>query len=109
MHQLRAWYAVFPASQIHVLCSEDLMSKPVDELNSVVSFLDLHSYDFSDAVANGLYNTRTHPGFEQLTPWSELSPVENDMHPSTQEAISAFFSPYNEQLFDLTGVRCDWS
>ena len=107
-HQLRSWYAAFPASQIHVLCSEDLMSTPVNELNAITAFLGMHSYDFSDTVAGGLYNTRSHPGFDEITPWSELSPAVSDMLPTTRDAMSAFFSPYNEQLFELTGVRCDW-
>lgn len=125
-HFLNWWYERFTAEDILVVCTEDLHFRPNETLSYVASFLGLPAFDFSDVVAEGMYNVGFHTGYDTVTSWEDIgeeeakeededisgaaSNVGYEVHLSDElrSELVDFFRQYNEALFELSGKRCPW-
>lgn len=105
------WYDVFPADQIHIVCTEDLSppEKAAQTMADVAAHVGLDpEFDFLPTVSKGRYNVEGREGYDTITSWDTQSKSQHEMHPKTREYLTNFFRQYTEQLFGLMGRRCPW-
>jgi hypothetical protein len=92
LEQLRRWLAHFPRSQLLVLQSEALFRDPAGIMARVHGFLGLrdHRLDrYEDTYQQGKY--------------------QRAMPDELKAKLSAYFAPYNRELFQFLGEEFDWS
>jgi hypothetical protein len=87
--QLRAWFAVFPKSDILIIKSEDLFENTEAMFENVVRFLGLPDWH--------------PPGFK-----ASDRGEDKDMDPNTRKQLSDFFRPHNEELEKFLGRDMGW-
>jgi hypothetical protein len=91
VEQLRRWLQYFPPSQLLVLQSERLFRDPAATTATVHDFL-------------GLPN---HP-LELKKPF-RASSYDRTLSPELRTRLTAYFEPYNRELYHLLGEEFDWS
>jgi hypothetical protein len=115
---LEWWYAAFPQSQMHFVCTEEMSDMSGGPMNEVGEFLGLPKYNFSSIVMKGAYNVGGHKGYDNEVSWSTIEEESTSQGDESKKDIplsdefrrelADFVRPYNERLFALTGRRCDW-
>lgn len=111
---LEWWYAAHAASDILLVCSEDLgdPSTAAPAMDRVAAFLGLDAFDFGPVVAKGKYNAgAVHRGYGHVTSWDDAdkrSVERPPMDAGARAAIDAFARPFSERLFALADHRCAW-
>ncbi len=88
--QLKPWFKAFNRNDILVVSSEELFTKTQKTLDDIFSFLNLKSEKIMniDKKNVGVY--------------------DNAMPQHIRKKLLAYFSKYNEDLFDLIDARFDW-
>lgn len=87
--QLPRWMEYFPREQILILSSENLSSDPAQAFSSTLDLLGLNQWrpkNF-DIFKRGGYET---------------------MPANTRAKLVDYFRPFNQQLYDLLGMKFDW-
>ena len=69
---LEWWYITYPAEDIYLVCNEDMRDDAVNMLSDLSGWLGLPDFDFTDVVAEGMYNVGGHRGYDEATPWDEV-------------------------------------
>lgn len=87
--QLLRWERFFPQEQMLILKSEDMFVNPVGVVSQVVDFLRLPSWLLSDAA---VYNSEPY----------------RPMKTPTRERLLAYFSPFNQRLYEHVGRDFGW-
>jgi hypothetical protein len=87
--QLERWYALFDASQFHVLTLEELSARPGETLDRVHDFLGLPAYRPDD-----------------LKPLHTAS--YSSLSPDTRAQLREYFRPHNARLYELVGRDLGW-
>ena len=87
--QLPRWLERFPREQILILPSEDLTTSPYAAFEKTLKFLGL------DAWQPEQFSVFKQGRYEKM-------PV------STRAKLVEYFRPYNQQLYDLLGMKFDW-
>lgn len=113
--QVDWWYALHPAQNNYLVCTEDLRERANETMFNVSRFLGLPDYDFTDVVGKGMYNVAGHKGYDKATSWEkveeehpEVKPEDIPLSDGLREELMAFVKPLNERLFELAGKRCPW-
>lgn len=105
------WYDIFPADQIHIVCTEELAPPEVaaQTMAGVAAHIGLEPFDFLPTVSKGRYNVEGHEGYETITSWDVTATTKHEMDPKTREYLTGYFREYSEELFGLMqGRRCPW-
>lgn len=113
---LEHWYKVFPAGQIKVLCTESLsvtasgVGAAASEMSAVARFIGLSTpFDFTATLAKGKFNAANNKGYSKVTSWADVdTAAQPEMPLALHHTIQHFYEPYNERLFELAGIRCEW-
>ena len=133
---LEWWYIAYPAEDIYLVCNEEMRDNTAGMLNHLTSWLGLPEFDFSEVVAQGMFNVGGNRGYDLATPWEEVeqeaaagenAEIEDEMKQKLDEhdlleereenipisdelrqELLDFVRPFNERLFQLTGQRCSW-
>jgi len=111
---LEWWYATFPKDNIHIICSEDLRTKPNPVMNNLTAWLGLPKYNYSNVVSEGMYNVYGKQGYDSVTKWKDVdesSVYDDESVPLGEELkgeVLGFFEGFNRRMFELTGVHCHW-
>lgn len=87
--QVQKLSRLFPKENILILKSEDLYTEPANIMSATFTFLGLH-------FKPGKYEV-----FKQGT-------YKGGMEPKTRQKLVETFRPYNQQLYDLLGMKFDW-
>jgi len=90
VNQVQKLYCLFPEENILILKSEDLYSQPANVMNATFAFLDLPLKEL------GKYEV-----FKQGT-------YRGGMESKTRQKLVDYFHSYNQQLYDLLGMKFDW-
>jgi hypothetical protein len=89
VEQIQKLYRLFPRENILILKSENLYTEPANIMDAAFTFLDL-------PFKPGKYEV-----FKQGT-------YKGGMEPKIRQELVDYFRPYNQQLYDLLGLRFDW-
>lgn len=84
--QLERWLAHYPASQVLIVESSVLNRDFNHTLSRIQNFLGLETYDLPQPKRSNVGSY-------------------DKMQPATRAALEAYFAPFNEQLFQITGER----
>ena len=99
--QLWRWLQLFPLEQIKVIESRKLLHHRGEVMRDVAEFLELEPHKFSDTEMEhtwgGGANRHNTPG--------DYQPIDA----TVRARLTAFFKPYNSELFSLIGEEYDWS
>lgn len=114
---LEWWYAMFPASDIYFVCTEEMRDLSGNPMSELAGFLGLPEYNFSGIVSGGAYNVGGHRGYNKEMKWDSVKETRVEVNTTRQEALPEafreellnFIRPFNERLFQLTGRRCNWT
>ena len=87
--QLKTLFRLFPRENILILKSEDLYAEPAKVMETSFSFLGL-------PFQMGQYEV-----FKQGT-------YKGGMDSATRQKLVDYFRPFNQQLYDLLGMKFDW-
>lgn len=87
--QLQTLFRLFPKENILILKSEDLYADPAQVMKTSFSFLGL-------PFQMGQYEV-----FKQGT-------YKSGMDSATRQKLVEYFRPFNQQLYDLLGMKFDW-
>lgn len=87
--QVQKLYRLFPRENILILKSEDLYSEPANIMNAAFTFLGLP------------FKIGNYEVFKQGT-------YKGGMEAKTRDGLVDYFRPYNQQLYDLLGMKFDW-
>ncbi len=89
VEQIPRWLERFPLERIHFIGSEDLSRDPTATFQRTLDFLGLESRmpDQFSIFKQGSYE---------------------QMAPATRRQLVDYFRPYNQQLYDLLGMKFDW-
>ncbi|MEJ2627881.1 MAG: sulfotransferase domain-containing protein [bacterium] len=90
VEQLKRWWRYFPREQLLILKSEDFFDDSSGVLRKVLAFLGLPDTGWEVKV-----KTRCQAGRYPK------------MNPSTKKYLLEYFEPYNQELYELTGIRFD--
>lgn len=109
---LRRWLDYFSLGQIHFVNGERLVTDPAGQLAKVESFLGLRPI----IKPNNFYYNET-KGFPCLRKSEEsiqcLGKTKGRIHPTISEDVverlRAFFRPFNERFYRMTGTDFGWS
>ncbi|CAD5124984.1 DgyrCDS13227 [Dimorphilus gyrociliatus] len=109
---LRRWLDYFSLAQIHFVNGERLVTDPAGQLAKVESFLGLRPII---KPSNFYYNETK--GFPCLRKSGEsiqcLGKTKGRIHPTISEEVverlRAFFRPFNERFYRMTGRNFGWS
>lgn len=112
---LEWWYAALPQEDLLFVCTEELSDPEV--LRQLALDMGLPSHNFSTVVAEGVFNAGGHKGYDEATPWDQLSQEDSSraskktipLSPELRRQVLDFVRPFNERLFQLVGKRCDWT
>jgi hypothetical protein len=88
--QLLRWSEYFEDEQMLVLKSEDFFERPSQNLERILTFLDLPSWEPE------VYEVRKQGRYEQ------------GMDPETRRHLEEFFEPHNRRLYEHLGVDFGW-
>jgi hypothetical protein len=88
--QLLRWSGFFEDEQMLVLKSEDFFERPSQNLERILAFLDLPSWEPE------VYEVRKQGRYEQ------------GMDPETRRHLEEFFEPHNRRLYEHLGVDFGW-
>lgn len=88
--QLKQWFELFPRESMLILSSEELYTSPATAYQKAIAFLGLP-----------LKEPEKYKVFKQGT-------YKGGMKPEIREELVDYFRPYNQQLFDLLGMKFDW-
>jgi hypothetical protein len=92
LRKLKPFYDLFDASNILIVKSEDLFSKPQQILDQVVKFLGVREVEFRD-----------------LRPMNAGSYARlADSDPALNKKLYAHFAPHNKALYDFIGLDFNW-
>lgn len=111
---LEWWYATHAASDLLLVCSEDLgaPATAAPAMDRVASFLGLAAFDFGPVVGRGKYNAGAqHRGYGHVTSWEDAASASTHRAPMDDAArarVDNFTRPFSERLFALAGHRCAW-
>ena len=89
IEQLPRWLERFPRDRMLILASEDLSRQPAAAFQETLDFLGI------DAWQPKRFNIFKQGTYEQ-------------MDPSTRKKLVEYFRPFNQQLYDLLGMKFDW-
>jgi hypothetical protein len=87
--QLQRWFKVFPRDQFLILKSEDLFSQPHEVCKRFYDFLGLPDFNLAK--------------YENANPGGY-----SDADAKTIKELEEYFSPFNQELYDLLGLKFDW-
>lgn len=89
VEQLPPWLNAFPHEQILILPSEEQTASPAAAFQKVLDFLSLETWrpENFDIFKRGNYGK---------------------MPAATRKKLVTYFRPYNQQLYDLLGMKFDW-
>ena len=119
------WYKRFAPDDFYMVCTEDLHFAPEVTMLNISLFLGLPEFDFTNVTGEGMYNVGVHQGYDTVTTWDAIenkTKGENNsdiggfehigydvgLSDELKKDLLEFFRPYNEELFRLTGKRCQW-
>ena len=115
---LKRWLKHFPRDQIHIVDGDTLIHDPGTELTKVQQFLNIEVLiNRSDFVFNSskrFYCLMNRPEFKSGTHRDTicLGPSKGRKHPNisqkTLQAMRDFYRPYNQELYQLTGLEFGW-
>ena len=98
--QLWRWMQIFPRKQIKIIQAEQLFINPQQVMAEAAEFLNLEPYQFTsediDHTFGGGVSNHHKPGSYE------------EMSDETRILLKGFFSPYNQQLFELIGDSYVW-
>ena len=97
IEQLERYFNTFSRDQLLVLESKQLQKNMADSLDKVCHFLNIDP--FSDELISKLSEQKYNVGLSQETP-AEIQ--------VTLEQLKAYYSPFNEKLYQLLGQRYEW-
>ena len=88
--QLKRWFQYFPRENFCILKSEDFFNDPQDQLDQLISFLNLPNYQFdcSNVSNSGKYKT--------------------ELPTTTKEKLKSKFQAHNENLRQILGWSSTW-
>lgn len=89
VEQLPRWLESFPREQMLILASEELSHDPAAAFQKTLDFLGL------DAWQPKRFNIFKQGSYDQMPAGTRAKLVE-------------YFRPYNQQLYDLLGMKFDW-
>jgi hypothetical protein len=89
VEQMPRWLDLFPRERILILPSEDLSAEPAATFQKVLEFLELKSWQPER------FSIFKQGSYEQ-------------MPAATRQKLVDYFRPYNQQLYDLLGMKFDW-
>lgn len=89
IEQVRNWFQSFPRQQILILKSEDFFQNPPVIFNRVLAFLGLPDWELDNY---DIYNLGTYL----------------KMEPHLETKLRSYFSPYNQELYELIGENFNW-
>ena len=89
VEQLPRWLERFPRDRMLILSSEELSREPAASFQKALDFLGL------DAWTPEQFSIFKQGSYEQ-------------MDPATRKKLVEYFRPYNQQLYDLLGMKFDW-
>lgn len=87
--QVRAWFQSFPRQQMLILKSEAFFRDPTNTYNQVLKFLGLPDWQLDDF---DIFNIGSY----------------EKMDPQLEDSLKAYFSPYNQELYELIGEDFNW-
>lgn len=87
--QFRNWLKYFPLEQFLILKSEDFFQDEEASLRKITDYLEIEPVQLKSYP-------NANPG--RYTP----------MDDGIREKLTAYFEPYNQQLYELTGIDFDW-
>ena len=103
------YYALYPAKDMYLVCTEDLKQQPVTTMDDVSNFLGLPRFNFTEVVNKGVYNAGSLPGYNIARSWEEgIEKYDIPISVTLKKELLSFLKPYNERLFALTRKRCNW-
>ena len=93
--------AAAPHPYLHVVCTEDLKSKPVETMRrAAVDFLGLPPFDFTPVVSKGMYNVHGAEGYAKATKWGDgSSKPSSDPTEEISTAARAFLDIFFKSVF----------
>lgn len=110
---LERWLRHFPLSQLLLISGERLIADPAAEMRRVQDFLGLRR-----VIGERHFYFNTTKGFpclfksEQRSSPHCLGKTKGRHHPRIEpaaaEALRAFYRPFNERFYALTGERFGW-
>ncbi|XP_076366222.1 heparan sulfate glucosamine 3-O-sulfotransferase 6-like [Tachypleus tridentatus] len=108
---LERWLRFFPASQIHIVSGETLISDPVEEMTKVQDFLGLPR--LVDETYFYFNETKGFPCIRKSRTKSHcLDKTKGRIHPKINPAsldrLRDFFRPFNLKFYQLTGKNFGW-
>ena len=87
--QLQNWFLYFPITNFHFIKTENLLVKPISELEKLYSFLGIK---YTDQINLSLQRTSKYPS----------------MKPETRKILNNFFRLHNEKLKTIIGDEFTW-
>lgn len=93
VRHLKRWLDVFGPDQLRVWFTEHLADPhtAAQTLDEILAYLELAPFDYSDLVRK----------------WYNKAPKAN-LPKGIEQALKAFFAPWNEALAELLGVKLPW-
>lgn len=88
--KLKRWMKIFSPEKFFIIQSEEFFRNPDVIYNQTLKFLGLRHYNLSN--------------YEPV----KVGKYKSQLKSETREFLSAYFKPYNEELFQLIGRRFDW-
>lgn len=87
--QLQRWWRHFPREQILLITSEEFSENPSAVSRRALEFLGTCEPDRESAM-NEKYHAK---------------PYTAPMNPETRRSLQEYFAPYNQELYELTGIQ----
>lgn len=89
--QLKRYFSLFSREQILILSSKELQMRPNEALKKAYKFLNIDAEFYLREVS--MWNVGTN---------------KHDISPEIHEYLENYFTPHNQDLFDLLGYKIDW-
>jgi hypothetical protein len=89
IEQVKNWFESFSHEQILVLRSEDFFNNPPTVLTRVLTYLGLPEWKLDNYE---VYNYGRY----------------DEMDPKTEQKLTEYFYPYNQELYDYLGINYGW-
>jgi len=90
VEQLKRWWQYFPKEQLLLIKSEDFFEHPTAVIKKVLIFLGISDLNW-EVQSKKRYQKADY----------------GKMNSSTRQYLSEYFAPYNQELYELTGLRFD--
>jgi hypothetical protein len=118
-HQLKNWMKYFPASQVHVVSSDEMRADPAHILNGVCRFLGIDDTFYhpdqsflqeQKNVGGTTFKSSTQQVHGDSPPCAPPPGAKKESIPTElEEKLYAFFEPHNQLLYRLVGQNMKWA